>query len=145
MALKQKKWIVALLSASCAAALFLLFGNSEMPSKKLRTAAQADSLITEALGHFDITNSQIKKRTVSVDSLFSRTIYSVELPPGISKTEIHYHLHKKFLPYKIESPAKIIIPEKDMHIHLLYAGTVIKTVQLSTDTESQTFSTSDDG
>lgn len=110
----------------------------------MTSAAQADSLIIEAFGHFDIKNPQIRKRTVSIDSLFSRTIYSVAVPPEISKTEIHYHLHRKFLPYKIQSPAKIIIPEKDMHIHLLYEETVIKTVQLSTDTKSQPVSTSDD-
>lgn len=145
MASKQKKWIVTLLAASCLAALFHLIGNSENSFKNLANAAQADSLITEVLDHFDITNTQIRKRTVSIDSLFSRIIYTVKLPPEISKTEIHYQLQKKIIPYKMDSPAKIIMPEKDMHIHLLYAGTVIRTVQLRTDTEPKTISTSDDG
>jgi hypothetical protein len=145
MALKQKKWIVTLLAASCLAALFHLFGNSENSFKNLASTAQADSLITEVLYDFDIADSQIRKRTVSTDSLFSRTIYTVKLPPDISKTELHYQLQKKIIPYKMDSPAKIIMPEKDMHIHLLYEGTVIRTVQLRTDTEPKTISTSDDG
>lgn len=142
--MKQKKWIVTLLAASCTAALFLLFGNSENSFKNLTSAAQADSLITEVLYDFDITNSQIRKQTVSFDSLFSRTIYTVKLPSEISKTEIHYQLQKKIIPYKMDSPAKILMPEKDMRIHLLYAGTVIRTVQLSTDTQLQSVLKSDD-
>jgi len=137
MPVRQKKLIVILLAASCIAAIFLLIDSTTNSSKKLTSGAQLDSLITETLDDFNIPNSQYRKRTVKIDSAFSRAIYIIDLAPDISKTALHYHLHKKVLPYVVESPARILMPEKEMNIHLDYKGTITHTIVLRTDRELQ--------
>ncbi|MGF1670984.1 MAG: hypothetical protein ACFCU6_11080 [Balneolaceae bacterium] len=139
MPLNQKKWIVILLAFSCAAALFLLFDSSDTHHKTLYSASQLDSLIINTLHHFNLPESQIKKQTIQIDSVFSRKIYTVQVAPSVSKTSLHYRLHRQLLPYNVDSPAKISLPGYDMDIQLVYNDTVIRTITLKTDPGLQPF------
>jgi hypothetical protein len=131
---KQKKWVVLLLIAACIFTGALLLTTEPLVVKKLERVSQIDSLITQTFDLMNISDRQVRRRTIQIDSVFSRQVYTVDLPRGFSKTQLHYEMDKVLRPYKIETPAKVIFPERDMHIHLLYRDTIHRSVILRTDT-----------
>lgn len=115
----KKRFLVWLLFFSCIAAL-IFFLNTEPPEKKyLRSVSQIDSLITLTLDQHQLTSNQIRVRTLEIDSLFSRKIYQVEIPPTFSKTSFHYALHQNIWPYEAKTVAQVQFPERNLRIHIL--------------------------
>ena len=113
----------------------MLFTASDGGTNRLQTIAQADSLIQQELTDFNIGNNQIEINTTRVDSNFSRKTYRVGLPYQFSKTQFHAELNSRLHPYGIATPAQVTFPEKNIDIHLLYRGTVIRTISLQTNPE----------
>lgn len=130
---KKKSVITILLLISCFISGYLLFATSYEGPKQLRDLAQADSLIQKKLTDFNIDEQQIHITTTQIDSNFSRKTYYIGLPYQFSKTQFHAELNRIFHDYSIETPAKVTFPEQNVNIHLLYRGTVIRTLSLQTD------------
>ncbi|MDX1639829.1 MAG: hypothetical protein R3281_17850 [Balneolaceae bacterium] len=131
---KFKKWLVALLLlVSCViSALLLVFGD-EGDTQRLGNFAQADSLISDTFRQFGITRSQVRVTDTRVDSVLTRKTYTVDVPPGFSKTMLHAELNRVFHPLSVRTPARVSLPEKRMRIQLVYDNTVIRTLALRTD------------
>lgn len=129
----KKQFIAALLFICCAAAGWLLFITPAQHTKSLRDFSQADSLLQRTLADFNIHESQFHRSIVQVDSTFSRKKYTISLPPGFSKTQLHATLQNQLFPYGITLPGRVRFPERDMMIHLYYNNSVIGTLQLITD------------
>jgi hypothetical protein len=132
---KQKKWVVLLLIAACIFSGALLLTTEPVVVKKLERASQIDSLITQTFDLMNISEQQVRRRTIQIDSVFARQVYTVDVPRGFSKTQFHYELDKVLRPYQVETPSRVIFPERDMHIHLLYRNTIQRSVILRTDPE----------
>lgn len=132
---KKKKVIAALLLISCFISGYLLIFSSSGGSKRLQNIAQADSLIQQELDDFNIDEQQIRISTTQVDSNFSRKTYHIGVPYEFSKTQFHAELNRRFHEYTVQTPAKVTFPEQNVDIHLLYRGTVIRTLSLQTDPE----------
>jgi len=132
---KKKRFITILLLVSCFISGYMLFTASDGGTNRLQTIAQADSLIQQELADFNIGNNQIEVKTTRVDSNFSRKTYQVGLPYQFSKTQFHAELNSRLHPYGIATPAQVTFPEKNVDIHLLYRGTVIRTISLQTNPE----------
>lgn len=130
---KKKSLITILLLISCFISGYLLFTTSDEGPKRLRDLSQADSLIRKKLTDFNINEQQIRITTTQIDSNFSRKTYHLALPYQFSKTQFHAELNRIFHNYSVETPAKVIFPEQNVNIHLLYRGTVIRTLSLQTD------------
>lgn len=113
----------------------MLFFSFSAPTKSLQSFAQVDSLIQQQFSRFNIDNEQVLKTSTRIDSSFSRKTYTVGLPYRFSKTQFHAELNTTLYPYKIETPAQVTFPEKNVNIHLSYQGTVIRTISLQTDPE----------
>ena len=79
--------------------------------------------MAELINH-QISDDLYRRYDIEVDSTFSRTVYRVQVPPSFSKTMFHFELHQKLLPYQLNSPAKVILPEKDMNIYIVDRGTI---------------------
>lgn len=129
-----KKWIVLLLVISCITTISLYVSYSPNDHKQLRTAAELDSLIQVNFDRFNITENQFRTHTVEIDSLNRRKIFFVRVPPGFSKTEWHYELHKLVHPYGVSTPARVIFPEQDMRIFLAHNFNIVRTIEMRTDT-----------
>lgn len=132
---KKKRFIAILLLISCFISGYMLFATSDGGIKRLRTLAQADSLIQDELRDFNISDQQIRVTHIQVDSNFSRKIYHVGLPYRFSKTQFHAELNNRLYEFGVKTPAQVTFPEKNVDIHLLYRGTVIRTISLQTDPE----------
>jgi len=135
-----KRWIVVLLAVSTLAALTLNFSYSPSELKQLHRADQIDSLIQFQLEQFDITDEQVRMQTISIDSVTQRKIYTVEVPPGFSKTRWHYELDREMRPYRLATPAKVIFPERNLRIHLYNGLNVVRTIHLRENDELMLYS-----
>ena len=132
---KKKRIIAALLLTSCIVSAFLLAYTSAPVSRPLTSFSQSDSLIYNDLYKFNISDDQIRVQNVSVDSNLTRKKYTVNLAPEFSKTQLHNELHQTFYNYGVRTPADIIFPYQDFRIHLMYNGTVFRSITLATDPE----------
>lgn len=130
---KKKRIIALLLLISCMISGFMLFNVSDSPPAKLQSFAQADSLVEYELRSFSISEQQISRSFVEVDSTFSRKIYHIDLPAGFSKTQLHAELNRRFHSLGISTPARVSFPDRQMRIHLEYKGTIFRTLDLHTD------------
>lgn len=138
---KQKKTYIALaLFASCVLMLVLLFNSKSVEDLSISDLAVVDSLIYHELETYSIKKKQIKPKTIKTGN-FSRIYYDVRMPRGISKTQVHADLHYRLHELEIATPARLVLPEKELAIHVYYNNTIIRTVQLRTDTslKVQTF------
>lgn len=95
-------------------------------------ADNLDSLITSSLKAEPSIGSSFRIYKIEVDSNFTRTVYRVPVHPTFSKTMFHFGLHKQLSKYEIESPAKVIFPERDMNIYIYDNGTIKSTIRLIT-------------
>src|SRR5690625_421794 len=130
-----KRWIVVLLAVSTLAALTLNFSYSPSELKQLHRADQIDSLIQTQFDQFGIHSEQVRLQTVRIDSLGSRKIYTVDVPPGFSKTRWHYELDREVKPYRLQTPANVIFPERNLRIHLYNGLNVVRTIHLRENDE----------
>lgn len=136
MSERNKKYlIVILLSGACVSSIFLLLYSSNTAKKTLTSFAVADSLLRSDLETFNIPSRQIRERTISIDTSEVRKKYTVKVPPGFSKTQLHHEIQNTFYEYGIGIPAKVTFPEKDFSIHMVLNNTVFTTVVLQTDTD----------
>lgn len=129
----QRKLIVLLLALSCLTALYLLLNSEPIESKKLTHSSQIDSLITQSFREFNIDREQVRKRSIEVDSTFSRNVYSVRVAPNFSKTTLHYTLQGELWPYNVRTAGRVHFPERDLNMHLLYNDQVIRTLIIRND------------
>lgn len=134
MSERNKKYlIVFLLAGACLVSSFLLIHSSGSAVKTLNSISEADSLVKNNLDAFNVRTNQIREHVIALDSLNKRKVYNVRVPQGFSKTQLHHEIHDTFTKYDVKSPAKIIFPDKDFHIHLLKDNTVFATIRLITD------------
>ncbi|MBN2733148.1 MAG: hypothetical protein JXR26_12025 [Balneolaceae bacterium] len=129
----KKQLIAILLFVSCLFSGWLLFITPAGENKQLHSFAQADSLLNQTFGDFNISSNQISSRSIRVDSTFSRKSYRISVPPEFSKTQFHAALQQQLSPYDISLPAEVTFPEKDMAIHFYYGDKVFQTVKLITN------------
>jgi hypothetical protein len=129
----KRVWVVWLLFFSCIAAAVLLLKMETPPRTQLTSTAQLDSLITLTLDEHNISQNRIRSRTVEIDSVFSRNLYTVRVPPDFSKTSFHYSLHHNLQPYRVQTIGHVQFPEQNLRIHLLVNDKVHRSVFLNSD------------
>ena len=120
---------------SCALTLYLLWATDPKPVDRLHSPEQIDSLITETLGQFDLSVSQVRTQNIRIDSTFSRRRYVVEVDPGFSKTTFHYNLHNRIRPFDAKTIGNVYFPDRDLQIHIAYNGTIHRTVFLYSEND----------
>lgn len=130
---KKKRIIVALLALASVLTAFMLIYLPGSQARYIASAGQVDSLVTRELGKFRIDGRQIQSWRVTIDSNYSRKVMQIDLPPDFSKTQLHAELNRQLFPYGIATPARVHLPEGDMHIHLYYHGTILRSLLLRTD------------
>jgi hypothetical protein len=129
----KRAWIVLLLLFSCIASGLLLWKADPVKNQTLTSPAQIDSLITLVFNEFHLSPEQVRSQTVQVDSVFARNIYSVTVPPAFSKTSFHYRLHQELWPYDARTAGKVVFPDRDLRIHILFNNKVQRSVFLYSD------------
>lgn len=134
MSPKQKKIAIAIaLSVSCLLMIGLLMNTKSHEEIALKDLAVIDSLLLEELESYSIKRNQIKTKTIRVGD-FSRIHYEVRIPRELSKMQIHADIHHRFYELGVQSPAKLMLPERNLTIYLSANETVVRTVQLISDT-----------
>ncbi|TVQ66847.1 MAG: hypothetical protein EA360_05020 [Balneolaceae bacterium] len=128
--LKRKTWIAGLLSVSALLSFVLLLNSEPVPVHHLTTAAELDSLIRDSFIEFNISPLSIQHRSVGVDSLFSRVVFTARVPDSFSKTTFHLHLNAKLRPYSLNTHGLVTFPEQNLRIHLLLDDKVVRTIDL---------------
>lgn len=132
---RKKRIIVLLLFVSCTVSGYLLWAASDGTTQQLQSLSRADSLIERELQKFSIPSQHISTSVTRIDSAAIRKTYQVELPPGFSKTQLHAELNRRFYPLGVSTPTTVRLPEHNMNIHLLYRGTIFRTLKLRTNSE----------
>lgn len=130
--MKRRPLITLLLALSCIASTVILIASPTYKSVDYSPADHLDSLIVNTLENEALIGSNFRRYNVKVDSNFTRTVYRVPVHPTFSKTTFHFSLHKTFSKYQIESPARVIFPEKDMNIYIYDNGTIKSIIRLIT-------------
>ena len=133
-----KKIITSLLIVACILTGIILAYTPDFIPNKISTEAELDSLIQLSFNDSNIRSNQIRLYDIEIDSSFSRKVYRVRVPNSFSKTSFHLELHKRFQPLGLNTPSRIVFPERDMNIYIENIGTVFRTIRLITDnTESE--------
>lgn len=133
----KKKLIAGLLFVSCLISGWLLAIAPSGETQSLQNFGQADSLLQRTLADYNVSNGQVSTSSTQIDSNFTRIVHTVYVPPGFSKTQFHASLQQRLAPYGVALPAKVIFPDKDMHIQFDYYDSIIRTVKLITDEDLQ--------
>lgn len=133
----KKKLIAGLLLVSCIISGWLLVITPAADTQSLQRLTQADSLLQRTLGDYNVSKGQVRTSSTQIDSNFTRIVHTVYVPPGFSKTQFHASLKQRLAPYGVAVPAKVIFPDRDMHIQFDYNDTIIRTVKLITDEDLQ--------
>lgn len=126
-----------MLGFSCLISLSILIWAPKPKSSTLQNISQADSLIYNELGRFNIQSDQISSYPVKVDSIFTRKVYYVDVPPTFSKTQLHADLNRQFHAYKVKTPARVDLIDKTMDIYLYHNQSIIRTLHLRNDQSLQ--------
>lgn len=130
--MKRRPLITILLSLSCIASVVILAAAPSNKSIDYSAADNLDSLLTNTFKEEPLIGTNFRTYTIEVDSNFTRTVYRVPVHPSFSKTTFHYSLHKNLSRLGIDSPAKVLFPEKDMNIYIYDNGTIKSTIRLIT-------------
>ena len=132
--MKQGKYLLTgLLIAACILATVLFFTIPIPTTNTLSDFEDLNSTVDFAIETAGLPLSEFRKIHVKIDSTFSRSIYDIKVHPTFSKTSFHLALNQQLQIYNINSPAKVIFPEENMHIHLIYNGLIFRTIRLTTD------------
>lgn len=135
--MKRRPLITILLALSCIVSAVMLVATPSHKAIDYSTAENLDSLIASALSQEPSIGANFRKYDIEVDSNFTRTVYRVPVHPTFSKTMFHYSLHQTLSKLKIESPAKVLFPERDMNIYIYDNGTIRSTIRLITTKPKQ--------
>ena len=126
-----KKLITSLLLFACILSGIILAYTPDYIPVKITKIAELDSLIQLSFEDANLETSQIRIYNNKIDD-FNRKLFRVSVPSSFSKTSFHLELHKKFYPFNIKTPARVIFPERDMNIYLEHNGTIFRTIRLVT-------------
>ena len=135
--MKRRPLITILLALSCIISAIIFVATPSQKSIDYSAAENLDSLIASALSNEPSIGSNFRRYDIEVDSNFTRTVYRVPVHPTFSKTMFHYSLHQTLSKLKIDSPAKVIFPERDMNIYIYDNGTIRSTIRLITTEPKQ--------
>lgn len=133
---RKRGFIVILLIISCLISVYLLLVVEPVTVYNLNSAQQLDSLITESFREFNISNGQVRRQEIQIDSSFARRQYIVEVNPAFSKTSFHYRLHERLMPYDVKTIGHVEFPEKNMQLHVKYNETIHRTIYLYSETDN---------
>jgi hypothetical protein len=134
MSPKQKKVVIAFaLGLSSLLMIWLLLNTKSNDAITISDLAVIDSLVVDELESYSIRRKQIKTKTIKVGD-FSRVNYEVRIPRELSKMQIHADIHYRMYDLGILSPAQLMLPERNLTIYLSANETVIRTIQLISDT-----------
>lgn len=122
-----------MLLIACILSGIILASTPAYRAAHISTYAELDSLILDSFTKSSLSSEQFRTYTIDLDSSLTRKVYRVNVAPSFSKTTFHVHLHQRFYDYGIQTPARIIFPERDMNIYMSYEGTILRTIRLITD------------
>lgn len=114
-------------------ASLLLWQTEPVTQKKLRSPAELDSLISSVFEDIDLPHTQLRRSTVVIDSLFSRSVYRVRVAPNFSKTTLHYTLQQAVWPYKVSTVGKVEFPDRILNLHFMVNDNILSSVIISDD------------
>ncbi len=112
--------------------VIILAYSPEVKTTDRSTANDIDSLVTSHFEKNPVIGNNYRTYRIDVDTNFTRTVYRVPVPPAFSKTMFHMNLHTSLQKYKIETPARVRFPERDMNIYIHQNGTIRSTIRLIT-------------
>ncbi|MEQ9265358.1 MAG: hypothetical protein RLN81_09070 [Balneolaceae bacterium] len=128
-----KRILAILLVIACILSAIILAATPPVVEKKIYTHSQLDSLIQLSFTEANLRPDQIRSSTVEIDTSFSRKVYRVRVAPSFSKTSFHLMVHKRFYDLGLDTPTRVVFPERDMNIYFSYNDTIIRTIRLITD------------
>ena len=120
--------MTGLLFVSVLLSSLLLWKSEPGVNKQLQSAAQLDSLISATIAEAGLSDQQLRKQRVEVDSLFSRSVYRVRVAPGFSKTTLHYTLQQAVWPYSVSTVGHVEFPSRTLYLHFMVNDNILSSV-----------------
>lgn len=129
----KKKLLALLLFICCLLSTGLLLNAGPAPEKKIKNLKQLDSLILKKLYAFGVTQGQISSYDTVIDATFKRKVFTLTVPKKFPETKLHLSLKKAFQSYHFLLPARVLFPDKDLRIHFMFKGTILRTLLIDTE------------
>ncbi len=130
--MKRKPIITILLAISCIVSGVILAYSPGTQKINHNAADDLDSLIVSHFVNNSVIGDNFRTYRIEVDTNFTRMVYRVPVPPAFSKTMFHMNLHSSLQKYDIETPARVIFPERNMNIYVHQDGIIRSTIRLIT-------------
>ncbi len=130
--IRRKPLITILLLLSCVISAAIFIATPAYSPKYLNLNTGIDSLLQSEFELHLIPKNAVRKYVIPIDSTFTRNVYRVAVPPSFSKTMFHYNLHQKLRRYNIDTPTRVVFPEKDMNIYIYDDKNIRSTIRLIT-------------
>lgn len=130
----KKKVLVALLFGCSIIIVFLLYFELQQKDTQQNVAVQLDSLINRELSLYNLPPRNIRTQTIQITPEFSRKIYSVRVPGGVSRTWLHAELAQKLHQSNVRTVGFVSFPERDITIQVAQGNTLVRTIHLLPDT-----------
>ena len=131
--MNKKIILVTLLIFACVSSAYLLISIPSTTPMRITSQEQLDEVIQQGLHEQGIANEHFRVYTAIQDSLFTRKVYQIDTPPSLSKTTLHYELHKLLHEYGVQLPGKVQFPEQDLHLYVKVNGTIFRTLRVRTN------------
>lgn len=121
--------LLGILIGCCIISLGLLL-TLERPSTLSGREEDVELAIRETFTQMGIASEVVRRREISIDSVFTRHLWIVDAPPSLSMTTLHYTLDSRLRPMGYTTPGRLELPRHDLMIHLYKGRTVRHTIQI---------------
>jgi hypothetical protein len=129
----NKPLLLAILSAAVLLTAYLLWTVPAVPSLTLSSIDDSESIILSILNRHAITEGEVKTRVIEFDNGSKRVIHTVGVPPAWPKTRFHLDLNDTLRKVGLDTYGVVEFPDRQLRVHVLYRGKVVRTVALNTD------------
>jgi len=133
---KKEKLLLILLSVCCLLSLLLLLLISPPDRPRLDSLSTIDDTISRTLSYYQLPESQVRERSIQVDSLFTRNTSVVRVPSGFPSTAVHARIARELVPYGVVVEGERIFPENRLNLNIFYANRLVRVLEFSTDPDA---------
>lgn len=134
--LKRQKVLLSVLAVCALLLIVMLGGEVGFEHNRLKTLDQIDSLSNIVLRKHRLGNTRRKVTSTDVDTIFVRKTTRIGVPMRFSKTLFHLELAQTLQEWDVEAPARVYLPENELHIHLTYKNTIVRSLELYNDSSA---------
>lgn len=119
--------IILLLSIVITAYLHVLVEPAH--EKQFKSWNELDELVLQHIQDYGHQAQRVRLRSIEVNERLTRRVITVDIGSSYTQTDFHRQLQLFLMPYGAKLYATVEFPEKTSTIHILFDGTVARTIR----------------